>query len=167
MLFRSKRRAWDAPPGSEEAVTIGHRVLHLYDGGVYDNLGLESFFDAGRGTSKYSDHAIVVSDAGKPLSDGLAVGPLNPFRLIRVADIMSDQSHALRVRTFINYLSNVPARGAFVSMEDKSPSLDASLRAVAMSFPTSLRRLKEHEFDQLAEHGYQVARHRLGGHVAI
>lgn len=165
--FQWKRRAWDAPPGSEEPVTIGHRVLHLYDGGVYDNLGLESVFDAGRGTSKYSDHAIVVSDAGKPLSDGLAAGPLNPFRLKHVADIMSDQSHALRVRTFINHLSNAPGQGAFVSMEDKSPSLDASLRAFAMGFPTSLRRLTEHEFDQLAEHGYQVARLRLAGHVAI
>lgn len=165
--FQWKRRAWDAPLGSEEAVTIGHRVLHLYDGGVYDNLGLESVFDAGRGTSKYADHAIVVSDAGKPLSDGLAAGPLNPFRLKRVADIMSDQSHALRVRTFINYLSNAPGQGAFVSMEDKSSSLDATLRAFAMDFPTSLRRLTEREFDQLAEHGYQVARLRLGGHVAI
>lgn len=165
--FQWKRRAWDAPLGSEEPVTIGHRVLHLYDGGVYDNLGLESVFDAGRGTSKYSDHAIVVSDAGKPLSDGLTAGPLNPFRLIRVADIMSDQSHALRVRTFINYLSNAPSRGAFLSIEDKSPSMDTSLRVFAIGFPTNLGRLKEREFDQLAEHGYQVARHRLGVHVAI
>lgn len=165
--YQWKRRAWDAPKGSEEPVSIGHRVLHLYDGGVYDNLGLESFFDAGRGTSKYPGHTIVVSDAGKPLSDGLAPGPLNPFRLMRVADIMSDQSHALRVRTFMNYLSNTPYQGAFVSMDDKSPALNSSLREFAVEFPTNLRRLKEREFDQLVEHGYQVAHYQLGSHTAI
>ncbi len=26
-------------------ITLRHKQLHLYDGGVYDNLGLEGFFD--------------------------------------------------------------------------------------------------------------------------
>lgn len=39
----------------------------LYDGGVYDNLGLEPFFDAGRGVPKNAGEIIVVSDAGAPL----------------------------------------------------------------------------------------------------
>ena len=98
-LYDWKKREWDAPAGSEQSIDVGDR-LHLYDGGVYDNLGLEPFFDSGKGLSRQDQHAIVVSDAGKPLPQGFSKGPLNPFRLARVADIMSDQSHALRVRTF-------------------------------------------------------------------
>jgi NTE family protein len=163
--FKWMKRPWGAPEGSEEHVSILYRVLHLYDGGVYDNLGLESFFDAGRGISKYPDHIIVVSDAGKALRNGLSAGPLNPFRLMRVADIMSDQSHALRVRTFINYLLDDPERGALISIEDNAPSLNKHARDFASSFPTTLRRLTEAEFDQLAQHGYGVANIRLSDHT--
>ena len=34
-----KKRAWDAPKGSEQVVEVGTKRLHLYDGGLYDNLG--------------------------------------------------------------------------------------------------------------------------------
>ncbi|MEV8519501.1 patatin-like phospholipase family protein [Dyella marensis] len=159
--FAWMKRPWDAPAGSEERVSLNHRILHLYDGGVYDNLGLESVFDAGRGRSKYPDHFIVVSDAGKPLSDGLAPGQLNPFRFTRVLDIMSDQSHALRVRTFIHYVQGDSERGSLLSMDDKSSTLDGDARSTAVNFPTTLRKLTKNDFDQLTRHGYNVARLRL------
>lgn len=165
--FAWMKRPWGAPVGSEERVSPGHRILHLYDGGVYDNLGLESIFDAGRSQTKYPDHFIVVSDAGKPLSDGFASGQLNPFRFKRVLDIMSDQSHALRVRTFINYLQGGPARGALLFMDDKTPSLDGDARSAAVNFPTTLRKLTGSDFEKLARHGYNVARLRLAGGTSI
>jgi NTE family protein len=52
--FDWRKRPWDAPLGSEISIDIGHEALHLYDGGVYDNLGLEPFFDAGKGNTKHS-----------------------------------------------------------------------------------------------------------------
>lgn len=156
--FEWRRRAWDAPAGSEERVDIGHKSLHLYDGGVYDNLGLEPFFDSGRGVSKHPDIAILVSDAGAPLRTGFSYFALSPFRLKRVADIMSDQAHALRVRTFSSYLQKGSGRGAFFYIGIPFGSAASSdLALFASSFPTTLRRLNFSEFDRLADHGYSVA----------
>ena len=164
--FEWRRRAWDAAPDAAQVVDIGYQRLHLYDGGVYDNLGLEPFFDAGRMQPKHAGHYLVVSDAGAPLPSGFSLGPLNPFRLKRVADIMSDQAHALRVRTFSTYLQGATNRGAFVyiatPLSDTAPCESAKY---AITFPTTLRRLTESEFDRLADHGYEVSRkvERLSG----
>lgn len=156
-LFQWKRRPWGSQAGQEVNVDIGYKHLHLYDGGVYDNLGLEPFFDAGRRESKLSDELIVVSDAGAPLANGFSMGALNPFRLKRVADIMSEQSRSLRVRAFANYIQQTRGRGAYLYINTPVTTGDTCDSAqFASKFPTTLRRLKIQEFDRLFEHGYQV-----------
>lgn len=156
--FVWRKRHWEDPVGTERPVEIGHARLHLYDGGVYDNLGLEPFFDAGRGESKLPGLRIVVSDAGAPLPSGFASNPLSVFRLKRVADIMGDQSHALRVRTFAKYLQQAAGRGSYISIATPvSASRPCRSAEFAAGFPTTLRRLERDEFDRLAEHGYLVA----------
>lgn len=158
--FNWRKRAWDAPVETEEPVDINYKALHLYDGGVYDNLGLEPFFDPGQGKSKHPENVIIASDAGAPLPSGFSFFVLNPFRLKRVADIMSDQAHALRVRTFSNYLQQGPGRGAFIyiGMEVNAEGSSKSAE-FASNFPTTLRRIDLSEFDRLADHGYLVAKH--------
>ena len=157
--FEWRRRAWDAAAEAAQVVDIGFKRLHLYDGGLYDNLGLEPFFDAGRGRSKHPGHYLVVSDAGALLPSGFSLGPLNPFRFRRIADIVSDQAHALRVRTFSTYVQQGPDRGAFIHiatpLTEAGPCPSAKF---ATEFPTTLRRLTTSEFDCLADHGYNVAR---------
>ena len=158
-LFDWQKREWNAPKGTAQSVSVGYKSLHLYDGGVYDNLGLEPFFDAGRGETKHPGTTIIVSDAGRPLPSGFDFFSLNPFRLKRVADIMSDQSHALRVRTFSNYLQESPRRGAFIYIATPIDTLSpCKSAAFASNFPTTLRRISLTEFDILANHGYQVAK---------
>lgn len=155
--FRWLKRAWGAPVESAREITCPFDRLHLYDGGIYDNLGLEPFFDAGSGEPKHDGEAILVSDAGAPLEIGLSAGVLSPWRLKRVADIMSGQSRALRVRTFINYLKK-SKNGAYLWIADNlqygppTPSANFACR-----FPTTLRRLKLFEFDSIAQHGYDIA----------
>ena len=152
--FVWRKRPWGVPEDQSVEVTLPWRHLHLYDGGVYDNLGLESFFDAGTSQSKCEGAYILVSDAGKPLGEGFSFGPLNPFRLMHVADIMSDQNHALRVRTFHGFLKKKPADGALLSIGDQSD--DPGLREFAIAYPTNLCRLSLHAFDKLASHGYRL-----------
>lgn len=153
-----KRPSWGAAANEAQPVDIGYRQLHLYDGGVYDNLGLEPFFDAGKGQSKHSGELIVVSDAGAPLRTGFSLFALNPWRLKRVADIMSDQARALRVRTFARYLQQESFQGAYLYIDtpvnEGRPCASASF---ASGFPTTLRKLDVSEFDLLADHGYRVA----------
>ena len=88
--------------------------IHLYDGGVYDNLGLEPFFDAGFGPKPKIDGIIIASDAGAPLPVGFAMGRLSLFRLKHVADIMSDQVRALRARGLLAYATREPGRAAYL-----------------------------------------------------
>ncbi len=153
-----KRATWGAAIDEAQPVDVGYSQLHLYDGGVYDNLGLEPFFDAGKGQSKYPGELIVVSDAGAPLRTGFSFFALNPWRLKRVADIMSDQARALRVRTFAHYLQRGPFHGAYLYINTPvSKGRPCTSASFAAGFPTTLRKLHLSEFDALADHGYRVA----------
>lgn len=155
-------RTWwqHADAGSAPAVRLAppaFATLHLYDGGVYDNLGLEPLFDIGTGAPKHGIGVIIACDAGAPLSRGFSADALNPFRLMRVMDIMSQQTRDLRVRSFVAYLERTRA-GAFIAIDstllDRATDPDADF---ACTFPTTLRRLTPTEFDRLAGHGYAVA----------
>ena len=46
--FEWHRRPWGARADEATRVELAFGRLHLYDGGVYDNMGLEPFFDVGR-----------------------------------------------------------------------------------------------------------------------
>lgn len=158
--FSWYRRPWGAPLDEMTKVKPAFRRLHLYDGGVYDNMGLEPFFDVGRKSSKVGDCYIICSDAGAPLSSGFDKGPLNVFRLIRVMNIMSDQSRALRVRAFMDSIQREPKLGAYLSISmSATADLACPSASYAKSFPTTLRRLNSAEFDKIAGHGYSIGRH--------
>lgn len=156
--YQWKQRKWGEPDNLSKSVRLEFKFLHLYDGGVYDNLGLEPLFDAGKGEPKTGGGLIISSDAGAPLSKGFSFFSLNPWRLKRIADIMSDQTRSLRVRTFVEYLKRKKA-GAFIQID--SPLFNRSTdknAEFACTFPTTLRRLSSIEFDKLADHGYKVAK---------
>lgn len=160
--FVWRKRAWDAPVESTTEVQIPYRVLHLYDGGVYDNLGLEPLFDAGKLQPKHNI-CIIASDAGSTLKVGFNLWALNPLRIKRVADIMSEQSRALRVRGFMRYLQLNPGAGAYVFIggpcapenliDDKSPA----------HVKTTLRCVPEAVFDAIARHGWATADMEFAG----
>lgn len=156
--FTWTKRSWNAPLSNTEERALPFGKLHLYDGGVYDNLGLEPFFDAGRSTSKIGEVSILVSDAGAPLPQGFRLGPLNLFRLKRVADIMSDQSRALRVRTFATYALAVKGRGQLIFIGTPGRTLEEDKDAAfTRSFPTRLMRITSEQFDRIAAHGHRLS----------
>lgn len=153
----SKRPQWQLGASQAESVDLPYRRLRLYDGGVYDNLGLEPFFDAGRGESKIGAAPfIVVSDAGAPLVPGFSFLKLNPWRLKRVSDIISDQARSIRVRTFVHYINSAQGRGMFVPIAPPHYERDSDAR-IAATFPTTLRKLVPHEFEAIASWGYRSA----------
>ena len=151
------KRPWEAPKGSEQVVDIGVKRLHLYDGGLYDNLGAEPFFHPGKQQPKHTGDYIIVCDAGAPLTVGLNTGPLNPFRVRRMMDIMSEQSRALRIRAFTNYLQSNPRAGAQVLIGTPVAGPDCPEARFAKSFPTTLKRLSRADFERLALYGHAVA----------
>lgn len=152
--FEWRWKPWGAP-GKPEVVKLPFHRLHLYDGGLYDNLGAESFFHPGTQKPKYSGDYVVIVDAGAPLAAGMDWGPLHPFRIKRMLDIMSDQCRALRVRPFVNFLQQNPSEGAFLVIGTPVHGNDCAA-TFAKSFPTSLKRLSADDFRRLSDYGYDV-----------
>lgn len=167
----AKRPEWNSTVSLPAPVILPYQRLHIYDGGVYDNLGLEPFFDAGRQTSKGS-FSILASDAGMPLGRGFDYGALNPIRLGRLMDIVTDQTRSLRIRTFAEYLIQ-GGRGAYLQIgapgeriigQSGKPlpqGMDLKIAATqaeqARTYPTNLKVLHPDVFDLLERHGYEVA----------
>lgn len=173
-----RRKSWNSPKSETEVVSLPYRRLHLYDGGVYDNLGLEPLFDIGTRELKSSANYIIVSDAGLPLARKPLAGPLSPFRVKRIMDISMDQTRSLRIRALSNYFQNTPDSGLYLqiganpreriktySSKNEAAAtellllnwLDASDVAQVANYPTTLHKLDEHDFNRIEQHGYETA----------
>jgi NTE family protein len=152
-----RRPFFGAAEGSDRVVKLPYEYLHLYDGGLYDNLGSESLFNLGEQTSKHPGDYIIISDAGAPLTYGMTWGPLSPERVKRMMDIMSDQQRALRVRSFVSYLRRCPTNGALIPIGTPVTGPGCPEAEFAKTFPTSLERFDRGDFDRLLQHGYDVA----------
>lgn len=177
-----KKPHWDAP--KEKLISnLPFKQIHLYDGGLYDNLGIEPLFDIGTQLPKRAGtdqvNYIVVSDAGAALGRTSLPHRFNPFRFKRIADIALEQTRALRVRSFVNFLKRHPADGAYLQIGANPVEtikrfmrgreniaerllgmdwLQASAIETAAKYPTTLQRLAASDFDLLARHGWETAR---------
>jgi hypothetical protein len=123
--FDWRKREWDAAPGSEKSVDIGYKALHLYDGGIYDNLGLEPFFDAGKGRTKHPEHFIIVSDAGSPLPRGFS------FWVFQPPQAQADRGHHVGsgARPAHTHVHELPSAGAKQRGVDFHQHSDSDFRA--------------------------------------
>ena len=79
--------------------------LELADGGVYDNMGLETVW------GRYD--TVLVSDAGKPFELDAGISGFAPKQLLRVMDIGLNQALALRKRLLIHQYVTQVAQGAY------------------------------------------------------
>lgn len=157
-----------------------YRTLHLYDGGIYDNLGIEPLFDIGKQQMKdniqESINFLVVSDAGARYQRGVIPVPFSPCRLKRVLDVTTDQTRALRVRSFVNYLIQNPCKGMYLqiglnphrcidqhvngeisTLERSKDWLSTEDIVFSAEYKTTLSRISERSFDLISRHGYETA----------
>ncbi|MGC6325456.1 hypothetical protein ACMXY9_10620 [Pasteurella multocida] len=158
--FTWYKRKWNEPSEMAEPITLRHKHLHLYDGGVYDNLGLEGFFDIAQQEKKAKlseDTLLIVSDAGSPLDEQVPSLYKLVTRFMHLIDIIYNQNRSLRVRSLVAYLRRHKNRGVYLPIKTKIPQSNGT-DEFAMQFPTSLQKLSEEEFDKLYQHGYNVCR---------
>lgn len=165
-----KRPTWGSPKGSEKAVKLPFKKLHLYDGGVYDNLGNEPFFDSGENKPKDKEDVIFISDAGSPLQTQKHGKSINPFRIIRIVDITMEQCRALRLRSFMDYLNNNEGVGAFIEIGSLATNIVPADEYIetdwqsecetikAATYGTTLTQMSESDFDLIARHGYEATK---------
>jgi NTE family protein len=137
-----------------DQVEFRKRLL-LADGGVYDNLGLETVWN------RFA--RILVSDAGKPFEMDASVGALAPKQILRVMDIGLNQALALRKRMLIQSFK-LNCTGAFWAINtdikdftaDNKLAVSTSKISELSSIRTRLDRFKEQEQSELINWGYAV-----------
>ena len=146
------------------------QIFSLWDGGVYDNLGVEALFKPSKGYNNRFDF-FVVSDASASLrTESRKIKA--PLHLLEIA---TNQVRSLRARTIVSYFQSNPSSGAYLKIGkteehiyNKANRSDMAKRinhdslnevgvSEAENIDTTLRKLTEREFDLLFTHGYQVA----------
>jgi NTE family protein len=153
--------------------------VHLWDGGVYDNHGLEGVHDFITGWREGVDFLIVSDGAGRPKPEAYQPGAKAAMRLI--TGVMMDQVRSLRARAVLERLINHgdEDRGSFLQIGN---TLDDVLRgskhageiaqlqgsyladvlaSQAENMPTVIRKLTQDEFSLLYRHGFEVADYTL------
>ena len=156
-------------------------AVRLWDGGAYENLGLESLYKVDQGL--VGCDFLICSDASGPLStvqEGSRLGNILRGRLSSplLFDISSDQIRALRSRMFVGALKRGEVQGVLLRMGNSTRNLDLksgraaapaeyddtlSERDVAAAavHPTDLRALPVEIFDRIARHGHELAKRTL------
>jgi NTE family protein len=163
----------DLDPGKFEKVegadlfdNIAYRKrLVLTDGGVYDNLGLETIWN------RYE--TVLVSDAGAPFSSDSTFTPHVDKQVLRVMDITTNQARALRKRALISDLQAKKAVGTYWGIMTKirdyglndSLLIPESKTEELAGIRTRLNKFSESEQCQLINCGYSICDAAMRRHV--
>jgi NTE family protein len=150
--------------------------VRLWDGGAYENLGLEGLYKPQQGL--LGCDFLICSDASGPLPDPIESSPLGLLKghLVspRLFDICSNQIRSLRARMLMASVTCGSVNGALLRMGNSVRDIDLKagrLRspetydvfqadcdvALALRYPTDLRAISESHFDGIARHGYEIA----------
>lgn len=172
LVIRSRHHQWrEFREGDWDEIPPKYKRLHLWDGGVYDNLGVESLFKPGEGLRNGTDF-LIVCDASRPLLGESRQSRWRPGYLkasMRLVDVATDQVRSLRARMLMEYFKQNPGSGAYLRLglatkkvysrspvEGKPALTDDEVRLVSQ-IETTLRRLSDSEFSLLFRHGFEVA----------
>lgn len=160
-------------------------TVRLWDGGAYENLGLEAVYKPGK--PLIGCDFLICSDASGPLKPP-GPGPLASLSRgqlwsPRLFDVASDQIRSLRSRMVIGDFDRGTAKGAYLRMGNTVRRIDVAVQRrrdpreydvyqsdeegrLALAQPTDLNALPEPLFDRIARHGFEVAEATLSARAA-
>lgn len=133
-------------------------LLHLSDGGLYNNLGEEALFE------KFGEKLIddidflIVSDATKSLAIEESKPTINILgRTLRLIDITMEQIKLLRIRAIHNFLNKNKNSGIFIQIGQYNKTLknEFDLKEIK-KIKTSIFTLSQNEYDTLLKYGSRV-----------
>lgn len=153
IVVESDPAAWSDGDPSLPLAELRQRIV-LTDGGVYDNMGLESLVD--------NVDIVLVSDAGAPFDVDVSPPEDAVRQLGRVRDILIDQTRALRKRWLVGDFEAGRKRGAYwgigtrVAAFPGVPSLaqDSAVTEGLARVPTRLRAFDDELQGRLINWGY-------------
>jgi NTE family protein len=148
-------------------------AYNLWDGGVYDNLGVEPLYKPAGGFRDGIDF-LIVSDASRPprYASQSWIDLVRPGkRFLRLVEIATDQVRALRSRVIVAHFQRFPDSGVYLRLgntmasiyekaKQPQPNLDTLSDSdvfLASRMETTLRHVTKVEFDRLYRHGFEVA----------
>ena len=167
----------DEPRDTKEPIQPAYPKLHLWDGGVYDNLGLESLHDFIKGWREDVDFLIVSDASGRSKPEEYRAGLKALLRII--TGVMMDQIRSLRSRAVLERFINHKDPGGFLQIGNTCKEvlgnagrkdeiarlcpqcLSHTQAELAANMETVIRRLSQEEFDRLFRHGFEVADYTL------
>jgi NTE family protein len=151
--------------------------VHLWDGALYDNLGVEALVKMGEQYRDDEINFLIVSDASPSLSPQVYWPWQNRIR--RLYDMTSNQSQASKTREVMSrlkrrdppggyfkigrsatYILEKSGRGAEIAQVKSGMLADTDINW-ARDMELSLKRLSSFEFDCLFHHGFEVANFTL------
>ena len=152
--------------------------VRLWDGGVYENLGMEPVYKPQRGLVDKDVALLIVGDASAYLAEHL--GPAGVFsatyphiRPPRLFDIATEQTRALRSRILIDAILGGRLRGAIVTLGRSVGFIDSEARrqrtgtlqnafldkaevSAAATYPTNAEQMTTKDFTNLLRHGFET-----------
>lgn len=166
IVLKSKPADWQ-DGGQLPNLEALRRKIELSDGGIYDNMGLESLID--------NVDISLVSDAGAPFEVQESPGEDPVRQLARVRDILIDQTRALRKRWLIDEYIAGRKRGAYWSVGTRigdyglpdAMASDGTESGVLEAVPTRLAALDAETQGRLINWGYALADAALRRRAAL
>ncbi|MEA4986596.1 MAG: patatin-like phospholipase family protein [Anaerovorax sp.] len=154
------------------------KILHLWDGGVYDNLGLEALYKISNGGHLTEGlDFLIVSNASSPCPYRKWDNLFSVRNLSQLLDINMNQVVSLRSRDVIDYFLRTQ-KGYYVQIGSKMKHILAyssnSLPCIQNSkipllkneeidyvkyYPTTLTSPTEADYDLILNHGYETAKY--------
>lgn len=182
LVLNTKKFSWFKFDERQKQIDTQPRFkkLRLWDGGVYDNLGVETLFKI-QDKDEYQDDCnfLVVSDA----SNAIELQKYSIWfwkRAYRLMAAAIDQVRSLRARALINHFETHINSGVYLKIGNtgrkileaggiEKESIDKLTRnslslndaKAAEDFKTTLRKLTVLEYDLLYRHGWEVANFTL------
>ena len=144
----------------------------LWDGGVYDNLGLDPLYTTFKGLDKEIDY-LIVSNATASIDHQFRHGNVSLANLRRLLDISMNQVDVLRSRQVVSStigrglgmyfkIGYTPAHVAEVlglgSKFAEDSSISAKDAAYVRNYPTTLNSPTAKDYDLIFAHGYEIAK---------
>jgi NTE family protein len=164
------KEEWRTDPGNDLVGLEFRDELTLTDGGVYDNLGIETAWKRYR--------TILVSDGGGHLVPDPDPAHDWPEQMVRVLKVIDNQVRALRKRQIIEAFKSSPGEadhrdGVYVGirshvadyrLEDAMPA-DPKITDELAGLPTRLAAISETQQQRLINWGYTICDTGLRKHV--
>lgn len=178
--LRTKNYTWFDSTG---LITIRpqDKILHLWDGGVYDNLGLDPLFTIDDDGAFSNDiNYLIVSNASGNIEHKTRRMSFSVGNLKRLLDINMDQVQLLKSKSVIDYFEKRHngvllkigtsvkdiLKDCRLNEDEKKRIIQASMNEKEIKevadYKTTLERMKCVDFHKIMKHGYELASCSMG-----